>query len=474
MNRRKFIKSAGYTVGGIAIASASSPLIFPDKNATFDPNNSFWANEFLLVNPSLKENIKVDIAIIGGGYTGLSSAYHLKKYNPNLNVIILEAKQVGHGASGRHGGMLLPQPPTESFEIYDTENPVLHQQTYELTVKNINKIKELVAQSGLDCDLKTDGYCHTIIEEEDIAYYKKYVETVNKLGMPLEFWNEDQTSEALGTEYYSASVYDPNGGSLHAVKFINILKKTAQDLGVIIYENSMVNEIVEGEKIDLLINNSFKVTASKIIIATNAYTSKLGYFKTRIIPVHAQTAVTKPLTDKQIEEMGWNSRLPFYDSRNYLMHLVLRDDNRIVIGGGDADYLFRSNLHYSGDLNKVLDMTKLELTRLYPSLKNIEFENIWNGLLCMTSDDVPRIGVKGKYNNIYFGLAYNGQGVNMSFMFGDVLASVINNKTHGWENTMYYNFDDGLNSYIPPEPFRWLGSSLLMKFYKRKDKKMIE
>lgn len=474
MNRRKFIKSAAYGAGGITIASAASPLLFPDKEVCFDPNNSFWSKEFLPFNPALKENIQVDIAIIGGGYTGLSSACHLKKYNPHLNVVILEAKQSGHGASGRHGGMLLPQPPTESFAMYDKDDPELHRQTYELTSQSLKNIQKLVAESGMTCDLKLDGYCHTIIDEEDIPYYQNYVEKANKMGIPLEFWDENKTTEKIGTAYYPASVYDPNGGSLHAVKFINVLKKRAQDLGVSIYENSMVNEITEGEKIVLLINNSFKVTASKIILATNAYTSKTGYFKTRILPVHAQTAVTKPLTDKQIEETGWSSRLPYYDSRNYLMHLVLRDDNRIVIGGGDADYLFRGNLHYHGDINKVLAMTKVELTRLYPSLKNIEFENIWNGLLCMTSDEVPRIGVRGKYNNIYFGLAYNGQGVNMSFMFGDVIASVINDRIHGWEKTIYFDFDDGLMSYIPPEPFRWLGSSILMKYYKRLDKKMIE
>lgn len=467
MNRRKFIRSAGYTIGGVALTSAVSPLVLPEKDIHFDTNNSFWARELLPPNPALQDNIKVDIAIIGGGYTGLSSACHLKKYNPQLRVILLEAKHVGHGGSGRHGGMLLPQPPTESFNIYDS--PELNKQTYDLTCQNLKVIKDLVNQSGLNCDLKLEGYCHTIIDLEDVPYYKKYVEIVNKSGIPLEFWDENKTNDELGTEYYQASVFDPNGGSLHATKFILILKKLAEDLGVMIYENSFVNAINEGNEIELSVNESYKVTASKIILATNAYTSKLGYFRSRIIPVHAQTAVTKPLSPIQLDEVGWKSRLPFYDSRNYLMHLVLRDDNRIVIGGGDADYYFRGDLHYKGDMNKVLDMTRKEMLRLYPSLKDLEFENIWNGLLCMTSDEIPRIGVKGKYSNIFFGLAYNGQGVNMSVMFGNILASVITGRVHGWEKTMYYDFDGGITSYLPPEPFRWLGSSFLMKYYKRLD-----
>ncbi len=262
MNRRKFIKSAGYGIGGIAVASAASPLVFIEKKIHFDPNDSFWAKELIPSNPALNENIKVDVAIIGGGYTGLSSAYHLKKYNPQLNVIVIEAKHLGQGGSGRHGGMLLTQPPAESFEIYDKDNPALHKQTYEFTSQSLRNIQKLVAESGMNCDLKLDGYCHTIFNEEDISYYQYYVESANKMGIPLEYWDENKTTEKLGTEYYSASVYDPNGGSLHAIKFINILKKSAEESGVKIYENSLVNEINEGKEIELLVNNQFLVLAS--------------------------------------------------------------------------------------------------------------------------------------------------------------------------------------------------------------------
>lgn len=445
--------------------------IIGEKEVVFEINDSFWAEEMKPPNAPLNKNIDADVAIIGGGYTGLSAAYHLKKYNPALRVVVLEARQVGSGASGRHGGMILPQPPTESFSIAYNGN--LHKKTYELTSRNMKAIKNVCEESGIECDLRLDGFVHTIIDEEDIPYYKEYVKEANEIGIPLEFWNADKTEEMLGTEYYAASVYDPNGGSVHAIKLINALKIMAEKKGAVIYENSKVNDISEGEIIVLKVGDeNYEVKAKNIVLATNAFTSKLGYFKYSVIPVHAQTAVTAPLTKKQLESIAWKSRLPFYDSKNYLIHMVLRDDNRIVIGGGDADYYFRSNLQYKGDIKKIYELTINELIKVYPGLKGIKIENIWDGLLAMTSDEIPKVGVTGKHNNIYYGLAYNGQGVNMSFMFGDVIASVYSGKTHGWESTPYYSYSSGMQGFIPPEPYRWIGAKILMEYYKRQDKKL--
>ncbi len=466
-------KTAGITLS-ITVAVIVLSVMFwllGEKEAVFEKNDSFWAKEMMPANAALNKNIDVDVAIIGGGYTGLSSAYHLMKYNPGLHVVVLEAKQVGSGASGRHGGMVLPQPPTESFEIAFDDN--LHKKTYELTTRNMKSMKSMCEESGVECDLKLNGFVHTIIDEEDIPYYKEYVKDANDMGIPLEFWNADQTEDKLGTDRYSASVFDPNGGSVHAVKLINALKIVAEKAGAVIYENSQVNDISEGETIVLKVgDDNHEVKARDIVLATNAFTSKLGYFTYSMIPVHAQTAVTEPLTEEQLANIGWDSRLPFYDSKNYLFHMVLRDDNRIVIGGGDADYYFRGDLKYKGDIQKIHELTLNELVTVYPGLKGIRLEYIWDGLLGMTSDEIPKVGVTGKHKNIYYGLAYNGQGVNMSYMFGDVIASVYSGKTHGWEDTPYYGTHSGIQGFIPPEPYRWIGSKTLMEYYKRQDRQI--
>lgn len=465
MSRRDFLKISAIAVGGITAAGIGIPMLMGEREALFDPNNSYWAKAQPAANPPLKQDIQVDVAIIGGGYTGLSTAWHMAKANPSLNIVILEARQTGHGASGRNGGMVLPQTGWENLQIaYDEET---HKWTYDLTVDSMKSLKKLVDSTGIDCELKLDGYCYTILDKEDIPYDKAYVKQVQKWGMPLEFWDEDRTADELGSENYYGAIYDPNGGRVHAMKLIKALKYAAEQEGVKIYENSQVTDIEEGQEIRLTVGDNM-VRAKTIVIATNGYTSKLGYFKHQVIPVHAQCAVTPPLSENQLSRMGWKSGLPFYDSRNFLYHLVLTPDNRIVIGGGSAEYFFGNDLHYRGDLNKIGDMMLKELIQIYPTLEGIEFEQVWDGILGMTYDEVESVGVTGEYKNIYYGLAYNGHGINSSFMFGNIISSMYNSFFHGWEETASYDYP---LSYIPPEPFKWFGVQGAMKYYQRLDQR---
>lgn len=467
MTRRDFLKMSAITVGSITAAGIGIPMLMGEKEAVFDANNSYWAKEQPAANPSLQQDIQVDVAIIGGGYTGLSAAWHMATTDPSLNIVILEARQVGHGASGRNGGMVLPQTGLESLQIAEDEET--HKWTYDLTVDSMKSLKKLVDSTGMDCELKLDGYCYAILDEEDLPYDKAYAEQAQKLGMPMEFWDEDRTAEELGTEYYYGAIYDPNGGRVHAMKLVKALKYAAEQAGVQIYENSQVTDIQEGEIIRLTVGeNGYTVLAKDIVIATNGYTSKLGYFKYQVMPVHAQCAVTPPLSKRQLTQIGWESGLPFYDSRNFLYHLVLTADNRIVIGGGSADYLFRNDLQYNGDLNKIGAIMLGELINIYPALQGIQFEQVWDGILGMSYDEVEAVGVTGKHKNIYYGLAYNGHGVNTSFMFGNIISSMYNGMSHGWEKTAYYNYP---LSYIPPEPFKWFGVQGVMKYYQWLDQK---
>jgi len=435
------------------------------KIEKFADNDSYWAkSETISVNPALKADLKVDVAIIGGGYTGLSSAYHLAKMNPDLKIAVFEAKTLGSGASGRHGGMVL----SSLLDEYSAEETL--KWTYDLSVNNMKFIDSLSKALNMNCNLVLNGYCETIFREEDVAEYKEYIEEVNKAGIPLEFWDKQKTKEKLGTDLYFGAMFDPNGGSVHAVKLIKLLKVAAEKEGVTIYENSPVVSFEEGKTIKLKVkanNAEYNVEADDIVVATNAYTSKLGIFKNKIMPVHTQVAVTETLTQVQLDAVNWKSRLPFYDSRIMLFHLVLTPDNRIVVGGGNVDYYFNNNIEYKGNLARVSDMMLDELIIMYPELKGIKFEHVWNGILGTTYDEVATVGVMGDNENIYYGLAYNGHGVNQSILFGDVIAHLYNGKYHGWADSEYYKYE---LSKIPPEPFKFVGSNMFFKYWKWKDR----
>lgn len=458
MDRRTFCKKTLQGLLGAGGAAVGLPLFFREGPAVFDPNDSHWSKIQNQANRGLDKDLEVDIAIIGGCYTGLSSAYHLAKAYPDRDIVVLEARNVGHGASGRNGGMVLPQTGAESFEI--AEDLETHKFTYDMTVRSMRSMQQLVSDMGVDCDLVLDGYCHTINDPKDMDAYRAYVEQVRKVGMPLELWDQETTVQHLGTRAYAGAVFDPNGGHVHALKLVYALKQAAEAEGVTIYEYTPVASLEEGEKIRLVAGGR-QVIARAVVLATNAYTSKLGYFKHRTFVLHVQCASTPPLGADRMASLGWRRRLPFFDAKDALYHVVLTPDHRLVVGGRSAEYFLNNGLHYKGNINKVSNIMLDELHRIYPSLKGIEFERVWNGPICMTFDGVEAVGVMGKYNNIFYGLGYNGHGVDMAFMFGDIIAHLYGRKEHDWERTAYYNH---LPPLIPPEPYRWLGIQTTMKY----------
>ncbi len=445
-----------------------STILFSCQKVVFDKfvsNDSYWAKtETISSFPSLNSDLDVDIAIIGGGYTGLSAAYHLAKMNPDLKIVVFEAKTLGSGASGKNGGMVLTSL-LDEYSDYET-----FKWTYDLSLKNIEFIDSLSKALNIDCDLVLDGYCETVFRQDDVQSYIDYVSEANKADIPLEFWDADKTAEQLGTDLYYGAMFDPNGGSVHPLKLVNLLKTAAQNQGVVIYENSPVISIEEGETITLYVEANeieYTVKAKNIVVATNAYTSKLKIFKNKIMPVHTQVAATVPLTAEQLDAINKETWIPFYDSRIMLFHLVLTEDNRIVVGGGNVDYYFNNDIEYTGNIEKVSEMMLEELIIMYPQLNGITFEYIWNGILGVTYDEVETVGVMGEFENIYYGLAYNGHGVNQSILFGDVIAHLFEGKYNGWEDTEYFGYK---LSRIPPEPFKYFGSNMMFKFWKWKDR----
>ena len=461
--RARLVAGMGLT---FLLAALALPLFFTEARLEFDPNDAYWAQEQPPANPALGEDLAVDVAIVGGGYTGLSAAWHLAKADPKLKIVVLEARQVGNGASGRHGGMVLPQTGAESFEVaWDDET---HKWTYDLTVQSISNLRNFVEATGVDCDLVLNGYCHAIWDEEDLPYYTHYVARAREMGIPLQFWDEDKTEEKLGTDRYCGAVFDPNGGQVHAMKLVKALKKGAEDTGVRIYENSPVFSLQEGKSVRLTVGEAgHVVTAGAVVLAANGFVSKLGYFKNQIMPMHAQCASTPPLAPAQLQAIGWKSRLPFFDSRNMLYHLVLTPDNRIVVGGGSAEYFAGNKTKYAGDLQAIAGLMHAELVRIYPALKDVSFDHVWNGVLDMTFDGIEAVGVRGEHRNIYYGLGYNGHGVNLAFLFGDIIAHLYRGEEHGWRETAYAG--EPLRR-MPPDPYKWLVVQAVSRYYRYQDR----
>jgi len=463
-SRRRFLRKAAFAGGGALLGAAGlneiSPLIWRQP-MLFEANGSYWARSQPPQNPPLTKDIFVDVAVIGGGFTGLSSAYYIRRISPHKHVIVLEAKGCGNGASGRNGAMVLTM--TADRYMRFSPDPSVDKKIYDLTTQNIRELANLSTATGIDCNLEVNGALQVLNTADDVQAAEDYVKRAKSLGMPVEFWSRQQLASAIGTNVYEGAFFDPNGGHIHPMKLVEVLKAAAEGAGVEIYENTAVVIIAEGVEHVLQTTGGHTVRAKSLVLATNALTPGLGYLRNSIVPVREYVGVTPPLSEQQLAEIGWQKRVPFNDSRTEVYYLGLTRDNRIHIGGGRPSYLFNGRI--SDPLLTASHSSQLrrELARIFPRLANLEFEVTWDGVIDWSLDESPSVGRTGKHDNIFYGIGYSGHGVNLSSVFGRIIADLEAGREEPWKQ---YPFLNASLDYIPNEPFRWLGVQSGLAWYR--------
>jgi glycine/D-amino acid oxidase-like deaminating enzyme len=461
--RRGFFKrTAALGAAGIGASlgiNAIAPTVLPEK-FVFEENQSFWATVLPRQNPSLDRDLVANVAIIGGGLLGLSAAYYLKKTWPEREVVVLEAKRCGNGASARNGAMLLSM--TDDRFMNWSGEPELDKRIYELTVDNIRRLEELSANTGVDAEIEQNGALQVCNTKQDVEAGRDYIEKMRAYGLPLEFWMGGKVADAIGTTVYRGGLFDPYSGQLHPGKLVNLFKVVAQRHGAQIYEGTTVTNIDEGETLRLTTNDGKTVEAKAAVLATNAYTSKLGYLRRAVAPLFDYVGITAPLEKTELAATGWRQRIPFNDSRTEVFYLGLTKDQRIHIGGGPADYEFNNGLENPQGAPRRYDLLRRELKRIYPSLAGVPLEICWSGAVDMSLDQTPAVGRTGKHGNVYYGLGFSGHGLNLTSVFGRILADLIAERDREWDWFPYLN---RLPLYMPNEPFRWLGIEAALGYY---------
>jgi gamma-glutamylputrescine oxidase len=469
LGRRKLLKSVAITGGGTIVGAAGvnslAPMVLPEE-MVFEPNHSHWARALPPANPPLHEDLEADVAVIGGGFTGLSAALHLRKNSADTNVVLLEANGCGSGASGRNGAMLLTL--TEDRYMHWNGDPALDKKIYDLTVANIRVLGELSAATSVDCELEQKGALQVCNTPEIAAAARATIDKFRAAGFPFEFWDAEKTAAAIGTSAYKGAFYDPNSGQVHPGKLVRMMKAAAESAGVEIYEGTPVTHIGEGAIHTLTTANGRSVRAKVLVLATNAFTSKIGYLRRVVTPISNYVGITAPLSKQQLDEVGWRSRMPFNDCRTEVYYLGLTQDNRIHIGGGPVDYSFNNGVRDRADCARHSQLLHDKMARIYPKLADVPFETTWGGCVDMSLDGSPAVGQMGKHQNVFYAIGFSGHGVNLTSVFGRILADLVAGRSERWSWLPYLNH---LPPYTPNEPFRWLGVQMALGYYRVADPK---
>jgi len=412
---------------------------------------SYWmtTREYAPGDP-LEGDIDVDVAIVGGGFTGLSSAYHIKKAEPNLKVALLESEVIGFGASGRNGGFNMTLFGLTLSITALRFGKQKAREAHHYMERAVDYLRDLVAELRIDCDYEHPGFLRVATSEK----YKKRIlheaELACKLGLEgIEWLDEAQTREQVQSPMYLGAWWEPRCGILNPAKLSWGWADVIRPMGVEVYENSPVAEIArENGKVRLDTPDGI-VRADKVVMATNAWSHFFKELRRKQVPVWTHIVMTEPLTEKHFEEIGWQNRQGIEDARNLVHYYRLTADNRLVMGGRDVSLGYGEDMEQ--DLNPVtFEGLKADVRKIFPALKEIQFTHEWGGPVSVPLDMAPAIGFAGDKNVVY-SLGTVGHGVSMTQLNGRTIADLILERKSDLTDVFFVN---RRTIPWPPEPLR--------------------
>lgn len=430
-------------VGLPPLPSSTQPLWSADRADTADPASTSLAGEL----PSESE-----VCIVGAGFTGLWTAWHLLQRDPAARVVVLEAREVGFGASGRNGGWVqaaLPMSVAEMVSAWGADGMALHR----TMVQTVEAIGEFAHRHAPEAGFELAGSLQVARNRAQLQRLAASVTADRAAGLT----EADVRMLAAAEVRERIDVTNPLGGvftaacaSVHPKRLVAALAGAVVQLGGVIVENTPVREIEPGR----VVTNSGVVRAQTIVRATEGYTSTIAGERRALVPIYSLMIATEPLSDAQWEAIGWRERFTFTDGRHTVIYGQRTSDGRIAFGGRGAPYHWRSAIRDSfDDEPSVHTALQRTLVELFPVLRNVAIEYRWGGPLGIARDWRPSVVFDAKTGLGAAG-GYVGDGVGATHLAGRTLAALIQgvddpvvrlpwvqHRSRRWE----------------PEPFRFAG-----------------
>lgn len=416
--------------------------------------------ETMAFNAPLEGQVSADIAIIGGGFTGLACAYHLASNNPDKKIVLLEAAWCGSGASGRSGGFADTGVRFLS-EICEAEGPEKAREIYDVTLEGFESIRHLTTAHGVDCDFAANG----AIELANFPYLLEDLEEERnlheKLGLEARLLDKAELQRRIKSDRYVGGLWYPYGGTVNPFKLSRGMKRVVEEKGVQVFEKSPAMWIRYGKR-PVVVTEFGQVNTQTLVIATDGYSPAFGLFRRQVLPMCAYVIATAPLSDKQLESIGWAGREKLSDVKPVFDYFHLNHENRIIFGGAGLRYLLGGRICTRPHQPTIASIRK-SLFQTFPQLEGLEVTHRWGGTLGMTYDFLPSVGFLGEEGNVLYALGYSGEGTILT----QVAGKIINHLYRKEENRLTRLFFVRKPiPRVPPEPFIFLGFHAFRFYYK--------
>ena len=344
----------------------------------------------------------------------------------------------------------------------DPEDPDKARRIYEVTREGIQSVFSLIEEHGLNVPHARDGHLDVFTTAASADAAAAAAERFELAGLPIRFVDPSALGDHLGLSGVAGALLDPEGGTLDGVAFLRGMKAVLEKRGTKIYENTPALRITEGRIIEID-TPSGNVKARAIVLATNAYTPHLGYFRSGLVPLHSHVIGTEPRSSEDWRARGWRKVGSFTDDRDRLSYATLSASGRLLFGGGSNsayDYVYGNGTEMGGASARAARANRAQLLDYLPRLDDIQVTHRWSGPIALTLSRMCTMGVRGSHRNIYFALGYSGHGVTMANLAGTVLTDIYSDADDRWRPLPFYQQK---LRYIPPEPFRWLGYQLFTR-----------
>ncbi|OIS91755.1 NAD(P)/FAD-dependent oxidoreductase [Brucella cytisi] len=386
---------------------ASSPESF---------SRSLWwnvAGEAKPDHPKLNGVHEADVVIVGGGFTGISSALFLAERGKT--VVVLEARHVGFGASGRNGGQVIPGLKHDPEDLLANYGPEQGRRMIDLVGGVGDLVFGLVREHEIQCSPVRAGWIQAAHSQLATAAVHKRARQWQTQGVEVEILDRAQIAKLSGTERYFGGWRDPRAGALQPLDYVRGLARAATARGVQIFEDSSVTSLTpeNGDWIAKTTNGS--VRAREALVATNAYTGNLiPGLSQSILPVQSMLIATEPLSEKQRSEI-MPGGVVLSETRKIAFYMRQSEDGRFLIGGRGAVGM--------NEKKALMEALKAGMVRLFPQLEGVGIDYHWSGHVALTMDGLPHL--HNPAPGLHAMLGYNGRGVAMATAFGKMYAEYI-------------------------------------------------
>lgn len=369
----------------------------------------------------LKGDQRFDVGVIGGGYTGLSAALHLRARG--LRVAVLERERVGAGASGRNGGQVITGQRVDQDALEQNFGETRARELWNLAGEAKSLVRSLITDHAIACDM-VPGHISAAAKPRHARLLETYAEHLaSRYGYTSgRYVSQSELRSLVACEHCYGGYYDTDAFHIHPLNYALGLARAAEAAGATIYETSRVIGIDRGKKLRIVTGGG-SVECDFAIIACNGYLDKLvPEIGGHILPLRNYIVATEPLGDQRAAEII-PSRAAVSDTKFVLDYYRLSPDNRLLFGGGET--------YGNTPVSDIGEFVRSYIERAFPQLEGVAIDHAWEGMLAITLPRLPHVGRIA--SNLFFAQGYSGQGVAIATQMGKLIADTIAGDTEKFE-----------------------------------------